>query len=46
MRWAGKIAIQRDPAAFVAETRDILTALEQRIAREEAELYRLYDDAA
>ena len=45
-RWPGSIAISRNPKAFIAETREILTALDTRIAREDRELYDLYDRAA
>lgn len=45
-RWRGPTAIARDPHAFVADTRAVLRALKLRIAREDAELYALYDGAA
>lgn len=45
-RWPGPFAISRDPEAFVAETRTILDALTQRISREDAGLYDLYDQVA
>ncbi len=45
-RWPGPRAIAHDPAAFVAETRNILAALTRRISREDAELYDLYDRAS
>jgi hypothetical protein len=44
--WAGPLAIGRDPAAFVAETRTILGLLKARVAREETSLYDLFDKAA
>lgn len=44
--WAGPLAIGRDPAAFVAETRKILNLLKARVAREETSLYDLFDKAA
>lgn len=44
--WPGPLAISRDPKAFIAATRDILAALAKRIAREDSELYDLYDRAA
>jgi len=43
--WRGPSAISRDPAAFLAETTGVLTALKHRIAREDEELYDLYDGA-
>lgn len=42
-RWPGPIAVARDPAAFVAETRQVVQALKRRIAREDRELYDLID---
>lgn len=39
-------AIRSDPARFAAETREVFTALGKRIARENAELYPLADQAA
>lgn len=45
-RWPGPLAIAADPQAFIAETRDILEALTQRISREDAGLYDLYDQLA
>jgi hemerythrin-like domain-containing protein len=42
-RWPGLTAIINDNQGFIAETRDILTALERRIAREDTELYDLFD---
>ncbi|TAN67556.1 MAG: hemerythrin domain-containing protein [Magnetospirillum sp.] len=44
--WAGPLAIGRDPAAFVAATREILTLLKARVKREEDSLYDLIDKAA
>lgn len=44
--WPGPLAIGRDPARFVTETRTILTLLEARVGREETELYDLVDAAA
>jgi hypothetical protein len=44
--WAGPIAIGRDPAGFVAATREILTLLKARVKREEDSLYDLIDKAA
>lgn len=44
--WAGPIAIGRDPAAFVAATREILSLLKARVKREEDSLYDLIDKAA
>lgn len=43
--WPGPLAIGRDPAAFVSETRAVLEALKARVAREETELYDLIDAA-
>ncbi|MFD1625754.1 hemerythrin domain-containing protein [Azospirillum griseum] len=40
-RWPGPFAIAKDPAGFVAETRTMLDAFKNRIARENAELYPL-----
>lgn len=40
-RWPGPLAIAKDPAGFVAETKAILGQLKNRIAREDAELYPL-----
>jgi|tagenome__1003787_1003787.scaffolds.fasta_scaffold17021610_1 hypothetical protein len=39
-------AIRKDPAAFAAETHKVFGALGKRIARENAELYPLADNAA
>ena len=44
--WPGPLAIGRDPARFVAETREVLDALKARVAREETQLYDLIDAAA
>lgn len=44
--WPGPLAIARDPARFVAETRAILDQLKKRIGREDAELYPLAARAA
>lgn len=44
--WPGPLAIGRDPARFVTETRRLLAALTARVAREERELYDLIDRAA
>jgi len=44
--WPGPLAIARDPARFVAETRAILTQLRNRIGREDAALYPLAAKAA
>lgn len=41
--WPGPLAIARDPAAFVKETREVLDALKARVAREETQLYDLID---
>jgi hemerythrin-like domain-containing protein len=38
-RWPGKLAVGKDPTAFVAETRQTITALKERIRREDSELY-------
>lgn len=43
--WPGPLAIGRDPARFAQETRTVLTALRERVAREETELYDLIDAA-
>ena len=44
--WAGPLAIGRDPAAFVAATREMLALLKARVRREEDSLYDLIDKAA
>ncbi|MBP2229990.1 hemerythrin-like domain-containing protein [Azospirillum agricola] len=44
--WPGPLAIARDPARFIAETRAILAQLKARIGREDAELYPLAARAA
>ena len=44
--WAGPLAIGRDPASFVAATKDMLTLLKTRVKREEDSLYDLIDKAA
>jgi hypothetical protein len=44
--WPGPLAIARDPVGFVAASRDMLTRLKARVAREEAEFYTLIDQAA
>lgn len=41
IRWGTQGAIQSEPAAFVAETKSILAAVEERIRREDRELYPL-----
>jgi len=38
-RWPGRIAASKDPSAFAAETHKVITALKERMRREEAELY-------
>ncbi|MCR6630865.1 MAG: hemerythrin domain-containing protein [Magnetospirillum sp.] len=43
--WPGPLAIGRDPARFVEETRAVLDALRTRVAREETQLYDLIDAA-
>ena len=43
--WPGPLAIARDPALFAQETRAVLTALKERVAREESQLYDLIDAA-
>lgn len=43
--WPGPLAIARDPAGFAAETRAVLTALRERVGREESQLYDLIDAA-
>ncbi len=45
-QWRGPTAIAADPKRFVAETRAVLDALKTRIAREDAELYAMYDGVA
>ncbi|MDQ3036028.1 MAG: hemerythrin domain-containing protein [Myxococcota bacterium] len=42
-RWRDRLNIQNDAAAFVTETRGILGALSNRIAREDNELYPMVD---
>ncbi|ALG74545.1 hypothetical protein VY88_30475 [Azospirillum thiophilum] len=44
-RWPGPVAVAKDPAAFVRETRDVVAALKHRIGREDRELYDLIDRA-
>ena len=44
--WAGPLAIGRDPAGFVAATREMLALLKARVTREEDSLYDLIDKAA
>ena len=44
--WPGPLAIARDPAGFVADTRAVLDALKARVTREESQLYDLIDQAA
>ncbi|CAA7624968.1 EAL domain-containing protein [Magnetospirillum sp. SS-4] len=44
--WPGPQAISRDPARFVAETSTVLAALEQRINREDADLYPSFEATA
>lgn len=41
----GPVAVAKDPAAFVRETRDVVAALKHRIGREDRELYDLIDRA-
>ncbi|MGE5475909.1 MAG: hemerythrin domain-containing protein [Bacteroidales bacterium] len=43
--WPGPLAIARDPARFASETRAVLGALKERVAREESQLYDLIDAA-
>jgi hypothetical protein len=43
--WPGPLAIGRDPATFVRETRAVLEALRARVGREETQLYDLIDAA-
>lgn len=42
-KWSIPEAIQANPEQFSAETKRLFEALEKRIAREEMELYPLYD---
>ncbi len=44
--WPGPRAISKDPARFVAETRELLAGLRNRIRRENEELYSLAAKAA
>jgi hemerythrin-like domain-containing protein len=44
-KWPGPTAISRDHQSFIDETREILSALARRIAREDNELYDLFDGA-
>ena len=44
--WAGPLAIGRDPAGFVAATREMLALLKARVRREEENFYDLIDKAA
>lgn len=43
--WPGPMAIARDPAAFVRDSRVVLDLLKARVAREENQLYDLIDRA-
>jgi len=43
--WPGPMAIAKDPARFVQETREILTLLKTRIEREDSQLYPLAERA-
>ncbi|NFV80488.1 hemerythrin domain-containing protein [Magnetospirillum aberrantis] len=43
--WPGPLAIGRDPVRFATETRMVLEALRERVAREESQLYDLIDAA-
>ncbi|PWC36555.1 hypothetical protein TSO352_11810 [Azospirillum sp. TSO35-2] len=45
-RWPGPLAVAKDPDTFVRETREVVTALKQRIAREDHELYDVIDRVA
>ncbi|MCW2248604.1 hypothetical protein M2352_004264 [Azospirillum fermentarium] len=45
-RWPGPVAAAKDPAAFIHDTRQIVTALKQRIAREDRGLYDVIDRSA
>ncbi|MDQ2104334.1 hemerythrin domain-containing protein [Azospirillum isscasi] len=45
-QWPGPLAVSKDPDAFVRETREVVAALKQRIAREDLELYDVIDRAA
>ncbi|MBP2311156.1 hemerythrin domain-containing protein [Azospirillum soli] len=44
--WPGPMAIAKDPARFVSETREVLTLLKTRIEREDRQLYPLAERAA
>ncbi|WP_286192371.1 hemerythrin domain-containing protein [Roseomonas genomospecies 6] len=44
--WPGPLAVSKDPDSFVRETREVVSALKQRIAREDQELYDVIDRAA
>lgn len=44
--WPGPLAISANPSTFVEETHQVLSALKQRIGREEDGLYDLYDAAS
>jgi hypothetical protein len=44
--WPGPMAIGKDPQSFVAESREMLSRLKARVAREESEFYDLIDKAA
>lgn len=44
-RWPGPVAVAKDPAAFIRETREVVAALKHRIGREDRELYDLIDRA-
>jgi len=43
--WPGPTAINRDPAKFVEETKQILATLSRRITHEDSHLYDLFDRA-
>jgi iron-sulfur cluster repair protein YtfE (RIC family) len=42
-KWRDQVHIEKDPETFVSETRSLLSALTQRIAREDHELYPMVD---
>lgn len=44
--WPGPLAIAKDVAAFVRDSRTMLELLSARVAREESQLYDLIDSAA
>jgi hemerythrin-like domain-containing protein len=42
-KWPGSMAIQKDPAAFMNETKGVLNALAERVKKENTELFPMVD---